>query len=135
MLELRIVSGGTPRPLFDLPALLGRRNAAREIGDAIESLIAFMDELSGDPDMEEDDPAGGDIVDEPHDAEEDTGAEDFGEEGADWRHEAPDCDPVARRWHRDRIRAERCDTIPAGSGLYREPYPTWRIRGPRIIFR
>lgn len=59
MLELRIVSGGTSLPLFDLPAMLGRKSAAREIGDTIESLIAFMDDLGGDPDRE----ANGDELD------------------------------------------------------------------------
>lgn len=55
MLELRIIAGGTPMPIFDLPAALGRRGAAREIGDTIDSLIAFMDDLDGDPDLEGDD--------------------------------------------------------------------------------
>lgn len=54
MLELRILNGAQAMPLFDLPALLGRKQAAREVGDQIEALIAFMDDLGGDPDMEED---------------------------------------------------------------------------------
>ncbi|MDR6850370.1 hypothetical protein [Sphingomonas sp. BE137] len=53
MLELRI-PGGAAVPLFDLPAMLGRQGAAREIGDTIESLIAFMDDLGGDTDLEDD---------------------------------------------------------------------------------
>ena len=52
MLELRIINAGTAMPLFDLPAALGRRRAAREIGDTIEGLIAFMDDLGGDTDLE-----------------------------------------------------------------------------------
>ncbi|RDE06227.1 hypothetical protein [Sphingomonas aracearum] len=53
MLELRIIAAGTTMPVFDLPAALGRRGAAKEIGDQIDALIAFMDELGGDPDLEE----------------------------------------------------------------------------------
>jgi hypothetical protein len=53
MLELRIMNAGTAVPLLDLPAALGRRGAAREIGDTIEGLIAFMNELGGDPDVED----------------------------------------------------------------------------------
>lgn len=53
MLELRIITGAATVPLFDLPALMGRTGARREIGDQIESLIAFMDDLDGDPDVED----------------------------------------------------------------------------------
>jgi hypothetical protein len=61
MLELRIMAGAQPISPFDLPALLGRRGAALELGDTIDALIAFMDDLSGDCDLED----GGD--DEPDD--------------------------------------------------------------------
>ena len=54
MLELRIIAGRQAVPVFDLPAALGRRGAAKEIGDQIEALMAFMDDLGGDPDLEED---------------------------------------------------------------------------------
>lgn len=54
MLELRIIAGRQAVPVFDLPAALGRRGAAKEIGDQIEALIAFMDDLGADPDLEED---------------------------------------------------------------------------------
>lgn len=57
MLELRIIAAGTAVPLFDLPAALGHREAAREIGETIESLIAFMDEMDGDSDLEDDERA------------------------------------------------------------------------------
>lgn len=67
MLELKIKHGRRHIPIFDLPAAVGRRQAAEELGDQIDALIAFMDDLSGDPDHEEDDDAGGDILDEPHD--------------------------------------------------------------------
>jgi hypothetical protein len=53
MLELRILNGAQALPLFDLPALLGRKRAAKEVGDQIETLIAFMDQLGGDPDLED----------------------------------------------------------------------------------
>lgn len=53
MLELRIITGKTAVPLFDLPALMGRSGARQEIGDQIESLIAFMDDLDGDSDFED----------------------------------------------------------------------------------
>lgn len=189
MLDLRIIAGGQALPLFDLPALLGRRQAAKEVGDQIEALIAFMDEMAGDPDLEDseacegeidatgrsltcrtladetendsadngdrawqewdarnakarrhamhepvglatteeddedDDPAGGDVVDEPHDAEEDHGAEEAGEEGT-WP-EGEDAYGALRTYgdgqeddgihvrniYRDRIRRRRC--IPA----------------------
>ncbi|MET3824574.1 hypothetical protein ABIC16_000267 [Sphingomonas sp. PvP055] len=59
MLELRIINAGTAMPLFELPAALGRRRAAREIGETIEGLIALMDDLGGDPDLE----ANGDELD------------------------------------------------------------------------
>lgn len=95
MLELRIIAGAQAITPFDLPALLGRKGAARELGDTIDALIAFMDDLDGDPDLEEtdaedsfapslralafahgagcsiSDAGGGDIVDQPHDEEED----------------------------------------------------------------
>jgi hypothetical protein len=61
MLELRILNGAQALPLFDLPALMGRKLAAKEVGDQIESLIAFMDSLGGDPDLEDggdDEPCG-----------------------------------------------------------------------------
>lgn len=68
MLELRIVTAGSHVPLFDLPAALGRSRAAREIGDAIEGLIAFMDELQGDVDIEDGHDREGDTSDlEPDD--------------------------------------------------------------------
>ncbi|MEG3089474.1 hypothetical protein [Sphingomonas sp. PB4P5] len=53
MLELRIITAGTQMPIFDLPAALGHRSAYREIGDTIEGLIAFMDALQGDIDLED----------------------------------------------------------------------------------
>lgn len=67
MLELKIKAGRRSIPIFDLPAALGTKAAYRELGDQIDALIAFMDDLGGDPDLEDDDPAGGNIVDEPHD--------------------------------------------------------------------
>lgn len=56
MLELRIITAGQPMPIFALPSIMGKRKAYREIGDQIDALIAFSDELAGDPDLEDDDP-------------------------------------------------------------------------------
>lgn len=53
MLELRIINAGQAMPLYDLPAFLGPRQAARQIGDTIEGLIAYLDDLGGDPDLED----------------------------------------------------------------------------------
>jgi hypothetical protein len=53
MLELKIKQGRKHVPIFDLPAYLGREGARQEIGDSIESLIAFLDDLGGDPDLED----------------------------------------------------------------------------------
>jgi hypothetical protein len=53
MLELRVMNDGQSLPLFDLPAAYGREKAARELGDTIEGLIAFLDDLGGDPDLED----------------------------------------------------------------------------------
>ena len=53
MLELSILNAGQAMPLYDLPALLGRRGAVRELGDTIEGLISFLDDLGGDPDLED----------------------------------------------------------------------------------
>lgn len=108
MLDLRIIADGNALPLFDLPALLGRKKAAKEVGDQIEALIAFMDALAGDPDLEDD--------------TEDFGAEEAGEDGT-WA-EAEDAHPnllraysddggeddgvEVRTAYRDRIRARRC---------------------------
>lgn len=65
MLELRIINAGQTFPLFDLPMHLGRARAAREIGDTIEGMIAFLDDLGGDLDLEDggDDEPSGDEAD------------------------------------------------------------------------
>lgn len=55
MLDLRIVTGGSSLPIFDLPAALGRAGAAKEISDQIDALINFLDDLSDDPDLEDGD--------------------------------------------------------------------------------
>ena len=52
MLELRIIAAGEAVPLFDLPDALGKHEAAGGIADTIEGLIAFLDDLGGDPDIE-----------------------------------------------------------------------------------
>lgn len=52
MLELHIKHGERHVSPFDLPTVLGAEAAAVEVGHAIEVLIDFLDELSGDPDEE-----------------------------------------------------------------------------------
>jgi hypothetical protein len=71
MLELKIKQGRKHVPIFDLPAYLGRDDARREIGDTVEGLIAFLDELGGDPDLEDggDDELTGDEMGDPAYAE------------------------------------------------------------------
>jgi hypothetical protein len=54
MLELKVKHGRKHVPLFDLPAYLGRDVTRAEIGDTIDSLMAFLDDLVGDPDLEND---------------------------------------------------------------------------------
>lgn len=53
MLQLQIIAGAQSLPIYDLPAALGRRGAAKELGEQIDLLIAFLDELGGDPDLED----------------------------------------------------------------------------------
>ena len=51
------------------------RELRRRIADRIEADLALLDALAGDADFEPDNEHGGDVQDEPHDAEEDMGAE------------------------------------------------------------
>lgn len=55
----------------DLVRVLGPAQAMKELGDMIEHLIAQLDGLTGDPDLEDDDPAGDplDIGEAPADTE------------------------------------------------------------------
>lgn len=53
MLQLKIKAGRRHIPIFDLPAALGRKAAYEEIGDQVDALIAFMDDLQGDVDLED----------------------------------------------------------------------------------
>jgi hypothetical protein len=57
------------------PKMARIRELRRAIADRIEADLALLDALDGDCELEEDDPSGGDINDEPHDPEEDAGAE------------------------------------------------------------
>lgn len=112
-----------------------------DIAIAVEALIAQLDARAGDPDIEDDDPAGGDITDEPHDDdgdEEDGNAseDDFMFHGSDGG--MPGC-PIAdpggtwashgftqqeeddeddgttlRARHLDRIRRTRCKEVRTG---------------------
>lgn len=50
--------------------IVWRRSLARQLEDMLDrqlELIALLDLMDGDPDVEDDDPAGGDVCDEPHD--------------------------------------------------------------------
>lgn len=58
MLDLRIVAQGRAFTLDQALAHLGEQRALREIGDLIESMIAKLDSLAGDPDLEDADPSG-----------------------------------------------------------------------------
>ena len=53
MLQLKIKAGRRHIPIFDLPAAVGRKAAYEEIGDQVDALIAFMDDLQGDVDLED----------------------------------------------------------------------------------
>lgn len=53
MLQLAIKAGRRHIPIFDLPAAMGRREAYQEIGDQVDALIAFLDDLQGDVDLED----------------------------------------------------------------------------------
>lgn len=75
MLELRIDVGGTVAPIYDLPSIVGSYHARREIGDQIEALINFLDDLSGDPDLEDNHDREADMSDD-EDDDADTGIED-----------------------------------------------------------
>ena len=55
MLEMKIKTGRRSVVPGDLPSILGARRAYRELGDMVEALIAQMDMLAGDCDLEDDD--------------------------------------------------------------------------------
>lgn len=55
MLEMKIKAGRRSVVPGDLPSILGARRAYRELGDMVEALIAQMDMMAGDCDLEEDD--------------------------------------------------------------------------------
>lgn len=98
MLELRFMHTGKPVALLDLPARVGRAKAAREVGDTIEGLIAFLDELGGDPDLEAD----ADL--EPSGDEQDTSWPEWHTRGRDKLYdqaEAPRTGPAWRAIHED----------------------------------
>ena len=87
-------------------------------------------ELHLGEDGEEDDPAGGNIDDEPHDPEEDKGVEDEPHDEEADELDDPE-DRAVRRPHRDRIRRTRCDRIdhPGRAGAWGCPgWSTYRLR-------
>lgn len=56
MLQMKIKTGRRSVVPGDLPSILGARRAYRELGDMVEALIAQMDMLAGDCDLEDDGP-------------------------------------------------------------------------------
>ena len=52
MLQMKIDTGGRTVTPGDLPSILGARRAYRELGDMIEALIAQLDVMAGDCDLE-----------------------------------------------------------------------------------
>lgn len=99
-----------------------------ELGAAIDALIERMDAAAGDPDLEDDDPAGGDIVDVPHDAEADFGAEELGEEDVLDNLDEEVSPRAAMIEHRDRIRRTRCSKrryAPLPNATQWRPYTEW----------
>ena len=58
MFDLCVVAGGRAITLDEALVRLGEPRAFREIGELIETLIAKLDEIAGDPDVEEADPSG-----------------------------------------------------------------------------
>lgn len=119
----------------------------RDIATAVDVLIAQLDARAGDPDLEEDDPAGGEITDEPHDCDGDEHDGNMSEDdfmihantgdmpgcpiadpgGADVnggfeRREEDDEDDGAalRAHHLDRIRRTRCKEVRHGRHLTRD---------------
>ncbi len=104
------------------------------------------DGLAGSPeDAEDDDPAGGEITDEPHDAEEDYGADDKGEdrtwiEVGEGRQglsieaynddEREEDDPAARKPHIRRIRRTRCTETRYNAGTF-HAFSTYRLKSEK----
>lgn len=133
MLDLRIIADGQPLPLFDLPAVLGRAQAAKEVGDQIEALMAFLDDLGGDPDLEE----GSDLEQDNSDHESGSWAEDtlkYGTNATYGDDEREDDLSDVRRQHARRIQLTRCTKVRMGSGkhvwsVYRLPGDGPYLRG------
>lgn len=105
MLQMKIKTGRRSVVPGDLPSILGARRAYRELGDMVEALIAQMDMLAGDCDMEDDDP--------------DHGADDMGEQqtldwafpryGVDQTREPSNLDAIAQ----EEIRREHARDVPS----------------------
>ena len=66
MLEMKIKTGRRSVVPGDRASIMAARRAYRQLGDMVDALIAQMDMLAGDCDIEEDDFGGGDVDDEPH---------------------------------------------------------------------
>lgn len=57
LLDLRIVAQGRLLAPAELSTVLGARLAARKIGRAVDLLITLLDDLEGDPDLEQEEDA------------------------------------------------------------------------------
>jgi hypothetical protein len=119
MLDLRIITGATTIPIYDLPAALGRHAAAKEVADQIEALMAFLDDLDGDPDLEE----GNDLEQDNSDCEAGGWPEDqlmYGTNAVYGNDEQEDDLPAVRQRHVRRIQRTRCTQSNAyGAVSYR----------------
>lgn len=58
MLELRLMVNGRPAMPMEIALAFGRDTAMQALGDYIEALISAVDQLAGDPDLEDDDSSG-----------------------------------------------------------------------------
>ncbi|MEI5687740.1 hypothetical protein [Sphingomonas kyungheensis] len=119
MLQLQIIAGAKALPIYDLPAALGAQAAAKEVADQIEALMAFLDDLGGDPDLEE----GNDLEEDNSDREGGSWPEDqltYGTMNAYGDDEQEDDLPDVRQRHRRFIQRTRCrQSTVAGATLYR----------------
>lgn len=70
---IRAMRCGPSRQLGDMHGI--RALSRTEVEDLIGGLIDLLDAMDGDTDLEVENEHGGDVQDEPHDAEEDMGAE------------------------------------------------------------
>lgn len=95
MLELRIKHGRKQLAPHDLRSILGARRAYQEIGHQVDFMIALLDEMAGDPDLEEtgDDELSGDDMGDQSWPESPTRASVMSGNGISYREDDEDDDP------------------------------------------